>query len=100
METTVAAALAPVIDQGADALVLGCTHFSFLRPIIEKIAGPEVMVIDPAPAVAVQTIRVAGAIEGEGRLRLAASGDTSVFAQLARDVGIADWSGEVLPFPT
>ncbi len=99
VDTTVAAALAPVIDQGADALVLGCTHFSFLRPTIEKIAGPEVMVIDPAPAVAAQTIRVAGAIEGEGRLRLAASGDTSVFAQLARDVGIADCSGEVLPFP-
>ncbi len=99
VDRSVAAALAPVIDQGADALVLGCTHFSFLRPAIEKIAGPEVMVIDPTPAVAAQTIRVAGAIEGEGRLWLAASGDTSVFAQLARHVGIADWSGEVLPFP-
>ena len=99
VESAVEAAVTPTISEGADVLVLGCTHFSFLRPTIEKIAGPGITVIDPASAVAAQTIRVAGLIEGEGRLRLAASGDTSVFARLARDVGIVDWSGEVLPFP-
>ncbi len=99
VDATIAAALAPIIDEGADVLVLGCTHFSFLRPTIEKIAGPGVTVVDPAPAVAAQTIRVAGAIEGEGRVRMAASGDPSVFARLASDSGIVDSSGEVLPFP-
>ncbi|MFV1960732.1 MAG: glutamate racemase [Acidimicrobiia bacterium] len=99
VDTAIVAAVVPVIDQGADVLVLGCTHFSFLRRAIAKIAGPGITLIDPAPAVAAQTIRVAGTGEGQGRLGMAASGDRSVFAQLARDVGIVDWSGEVLPFP-
>jgi glutamate racemase len=99
VDTAVVAAVVPVIDQGADVLVLGCTHFSFLRPAIAKIAGPGITLIDPASAVATQTIRVAGTGEGQGRLGMAASGDRSVFAQLARDAGILDWSGEVLPFP-
>ena len=43
---------------GADRIVLGCTHYPFLRPVIEAIAGPGVQVIDPAPAVARQTVRL------------------------------------------
>ncbi|HET9468582.1 MAG TPA: aspartate/glutamate racemase family protein, partial [Vicinamibacterales bacterium] len=42
----------PVIDKGADIVVLGCTHYPFLRPIIEDVAGPAVEIIDPATAVA------------------------------------------------
>ena len=42
----------PLTDKGADILVLGCTHYPFLRPLIEEIAGPAVEVIDPATAVA------------------------------------------------
>ena len=44
--------LRPVIDKGADIVVLGCTHYPFLRPIIEDVAGPAVDIIDPATAVA------------------------------------------------
>lgn len=42
----------PLLDQGADHLVLGCTHYPFLTPVIEAIAGPTVTIVDPAPAVA------------------------------------------------
>ena len=42
----------PLIDRGADILVLGCTHYPFLTPLIREIAGPGVDVIDPATAVA------------------------------------------------
>jgi glutamate racemase len=42
----------PLVDRGADILVLGCTHYPFLRPLIEDVAGPGVDVIDPATAVA------------------------------------------------
>ncbi len=42
----------PLIEQGADILVLGCTHYPFLTPLIQQIAGPGVDVIDPATAVA------------------------------------------------
>lgn len=47
----------PLIEQGADTLVLGCTHYPFLRPLIEEVAGPEVEIIDPATAVARQLRR-------------------------------------------
>ena len=50
--------LTPLIEAGADQLVLGCTHYPFLRPAIERVAGPGVAVIDPAPAVARQAGRV------------------------------------------
>ena len=57
-EATVRASLQPLLDEGADIIVLGCTHYPFLAPLIQRIAGPEVTVIDPAPAVARQTLRV------------------------------------------
>ena len=66
---TVRASLQPLLDAGADRIVLGCTHYPFLRPVIEAIAGPDVQVIDPAPAVARQTVRVLaerGIPTGEG----------------------------------
>lgn len=42
----------PLIEKGADTLVLGCTHYPFLRDQIQQIAGREVAIIDPSPAVA------------------------------------------------
>jgi glutamate racemase len=44
--------LRPMLDAGADHIVLGCTHYPFLIPAIKKIAGEQVRLIDPAPAVA------------------------------------------------
>ena len=42
----------PLIEKGADTIVLGCTHYSFLSEVIQEIAGPAVSIIDPAVAVA------------------------------------------------
>jgi len=44
--------LTPLLAQQADTLVLGCTHYPFLAPLIQEIAGPAVSLIDPSPAVA------------------------------------------------
>jgi glutamate racemase len=44
--------LQPMISRGADIVVLGCTHYPFLRPLIQDVAGPRVDVIDPATPVA------------------------------------------------
>jgi glutamate racemase len=76
--------LAPLLEGGADALVLGCTHFSFLVPVIEDVAGPGVAIVDPAPAVARQVQKVAGETEGDGRLVLATSGDPERLRESAR----------------
>ena len=51
-------ALLPMIAKGADTIVLGCTHYPFVIPLIKKITGADVRVIDPAPAVARQVKRV------------------------------------------
>lgn len=49
--------LLPLLAQGTDTIVLGCTHYPFLSPLIREIAGPEVAVIDSAKAVARQLHR-------------------------------------------
>lgn len=50
--------LKPILDQGADTVVLGCTHYPYLRPLVEQLAGPDVAVIDTGLAVAKQVNRV------------------------------------------
>jgi glutamate racemase len=50
--------LTPMLEAGVDTIVLGCTHYPFLLPLIQSIAGPDVRVIDPSPAVAKQARRV------------------------------------------
>jgi len=42
----------PLVEKGADTIVLGCTHYPFLSAVIQDVAGRGVMVIDPAVAVA------------------------------------------------
>ncbi len=49
---------APVQTIAIDTLVLGCTHFPFLRKTLQNILGDTVLLIDPAPAVARQTGRI------------------------------------------
>jgi glutamate racemase len=51
-------ALHPMLAQHVDTIVLGCTHYPFAIPLIRDITGPEVRVIDPAPAVARQVEHV------------------------------------------
>lgn len=52
VEALIARYVAPLLERGADTLVLGCTHYPFLRAAIEAVAGPHVQVVDPATAVA------------------------------------------------
>ena len=48
----------PLVDKKIDHLVLGCTHFPFLIPVLQKVLPQNVKLIDPAPAVAKQTKRI------------------------------------------
>ena len=43
--------LAPLKAAGVDALILGCTHYPFLEPVIREILGEDVLILDPALAV-------------------------------------------------
>lgn len=51
-------ALQPMLVEGIDTVVLGCTHFPFVIPTIKDIVGPQVRVIDPSPAIARQVARL------------------------------------------
>jgi glutamate racemase len=99
-------ALEPLLAQGADTIVLACTHYPFVIPLIQELAGPTVQVIDPSPAIARQTQRVleeraASSDHAEqGRLRLYTSGETpalkewtSRLPELSGEVARARWVG-------
>lgn len=51
-EALIARYVLPLLAQGADTIVLGCTHYPFLSAAIAKVAGPKVSVVDPSAAVA------------------------------------------------
>ncbi len=50
--------ITPMIEAGVDQVVLGCTHYPFLIPAIQRIVPPDVVIHDPSPAVARQTAAV------------------------------------------
>ena len=79
---------APLLAQGADTLVLGCTHYPFLRPLIADVVGPAVTLLDTGAAVGRQVRRV---LEKEqllntnsaaGQIEWHTSGDAKTFEGL------------------
>lgn len=82
--------IGPMLEAGVDTIVLGCTHYPFVLPLIRTLAGPDVEIIDPAPAVARQTQRVLhkrdllklGSQQGE--LRAVTTGNTQQLAWMAK----------------
>jgi glutamate racemase len=61
--------LQPLKEQGVDVLVLGCTHYPLLKPLLSRVMGPEVTLIDSAAETA-RTVR----LELAGRELLAPAG--------------------------
>jgi glutamate racemase len=103
--------LAPLLAAGIDQLVLGCTHFPFLKAAIQAEIGPGVMLVDPSPAVARQAGRVLEARGarndggGPGSVIYYTSGDVVTFRRTLRallgaeiadsaDVRAARWQGD------
>lgn len=98
-------ALLPMLEKGIDTIVMGCTHFPFVIPLIQQITGPNVRVIDPAPAVARQAVRVLPVTmqqpEGSRSIRLYTTGDPAGLENLARNailepysVHTVDWTAD------
>ncbi len=66
--------VAPLLEKSVDQLVLGCTHYSFLTPLLQEIAGTRAALVDVAAAVARQAQRLAATLaDGSGRVLLDAS---------------------------
>lgn len=102
-------ALLPMLEKGIDTVVLGCTHYPFVIPLIQEIVGPHVRVIDPAPAVALQVGRLLDAdrlrhpASESGALRFYTSGPMEGLAdmlpRLLGESGLVQkvvWEGQTL----
>ena len=95
-EATVGRSLLPLLEAGADTIVLGCTHYPFLAETIAKVASeqfPERMtyIIDPAPAVAkhlVEIMNEGGLIRNSGfSIKLNSSGDGTALETFYKNLG-------------
>jgi glutamate racemase len=96
VEATLHVYIDPLLAQGVDTLVLGCTHFPLLRRAIEHVAGPGVMVIDSGVAVARQARHVleerqmlredSVTLSDEDRLEVYCSGDPLAFSAVASTI--------------
>jgi glutamate racemase len=70
----IASRVTPLLDQGVDQLVLGCTHYSFLAPVLKEVAGNRAQLVDVADAIARQVVRLSGTSSlGVGSLTLLAT---------------------------
>lgn len=81
--------LRPIVEKGADIVVLGCTHYPFIRSMIQEAAGPGVDIIDPAAPVARELRR---RLESAGLLNDAAVAGTERF----RTTGIVEIVGPIV----
>ena len=82
--------LEPLAEAGVDTLVLGCTHYPLLKPLIAEVMGPDVRLIDSAAETAAEAARVLAerGLEspdaGKGTHRFVASDDPLQFLQLGQ----------------
>lgn len=82
----------PLIDQGVDTLVLGCTHYPFLTNSISKLVGPQITIVETATAVAQQLQRqlqqqqVIACPSQTGRVRIICSERTPAAQALFSDL--------------
>lgn len=74
---TVRQHLTPTLQAGSDQIVLGCTHYAFLSPILSPVIAGQAALVDVADAVARQCVRLSGmyapAHEAPGTLTLLAT---------------------------
>jgi glutamate racemase len=85
-------ALNPMLEKGVDEVVMGCTHYPFVIPLIQEIVGNGVEVIDPAPAIARQAGRLLEEYDlltnggRNGKTEFLTSGDPLEFQQIIRQL--------------
>ncbi|MBD9358323.1 glutamate racemase [Methylomonas albis] len=90
--------LLPLLQAGADTIVLGCTHYPFLAPLIREIVGSDLTIIDPANAVAKELARrLQGNLRPDSSERTAeVSFFSSTAIQEASPIMSALWGSHVL----
>src|SRR3954464_14094056 len=85
---TVRSYCAPLREAGIDTLILGCTHYPLIAPMLQRMLGGEVRLVTPGHALAAAAQRtleargVATANRGEGTYRFLCTGDVPSFREL------------------
>ena|ERR1700730_743239 len=85
---TVREACAPLLDAGVDTVILGCTHYPLIRPMLQRMLGPQVALVSSGAALARQVEHALSTRElqnprgGEGDYRFLCTGDTETFHEL------------------
>src|SRR5262245_11535697 len=74
--------LASLARSGIDTLILGCTHYPLLKPLIAEVMGPQVTLVDSAEETARE---VAARLDADGMARSVGTGSTSFFVTDAPD---------------
>ena len=88
-EQTVRQALQPLLAADVDVIVLGCTHFPAMRPLIQRVAGKNIQIIDSGGAIARRTHSVLDAeglmhpAQESGQLQVWCSGNPAAFSSVA-----------------
>jgi glutamate racemase len=102
--------LEPMLARHIDALVLGCTHYPLVRPLIARLVGPGVRIIDPAPAIArrvqqlLHELHLCTSAE-HGALHCWTSGDPAAYNGTLAHLGLeaevkpAVWEDGILTLP-
>ncbi len=85
---TVREACAPLRDADVDTVILGCTHYPLIRPMLQRMLGPQVTLVSSGAALARQvehalsTRSLGNPRRGEGDYRFLCTGDTQAFHEL------------------
>jgi glutamate racemase len=85
---TVREACAPLREADVDTVILGCTHYPLIRPMLQRMLGPQVTLVSSGAALARQvehalsTRKLGNPREGEGDYRFLCTGDVEAFEEL------------------
>jgi glutamate racemase len=88
--------LEPIQDAGADTLVLGCTHYPFLRKAIRKLLGESIIIIDTSDAVVrqlkrqLESLNIKSGGKEHGSMLFISSKDEAILMSMAQDLMSAD----------
>ncbi|MFO7918529.1 MAG: glutamate racemase [Anaerolineae bacterium] len=79
----------PLLEAGADTLVMGCTHYAFLIPTIRQLIGEEITLLEPSGAIARRTAQIlktenTAKEEAAGKITFTTTGDPSRFYRIIK----------------
>jgi glutamate racemase len=98
--------LEPLLSSGTDTVVLGCTHYPFLLPVLEKVAAGRAVFVDPAGATVealsalLERRNLLSGLRGEAAHRVSTTGELSLFRSQLKifwpDLSEQNWTADQL----